>query len=155
MTHLTFSRITSTNDLTKRFALDKGQIDKTSAAQVTQGTIETVTVEGLEGLRHTIGTLTARQALMFGILANGGMRAQVVTQAQLEDARRTAVDPNAIVARTREFFNFPYQPGVLMGPLPDSASARQPDVKPLVSSPPETRWRWAPGCRIPDRRAHV
>ena len=36
--------------------------------------------------------------------------------------------------------------------LPDRASARQPDVKPLVTSPPEALWQWAPGCQIQNPR---
>lgn len=115
MTRLTFSLLTSANDLTKRFAFDHGQIVKTSAAQMTQGTIETVTVEGLEGLSRTIRTMTSQQALIFGILVNGRTQAQVVTQTHLEEARRKAIDAEAVVARTREYINFAYQPGVLMG----------------------------------------
>ena len=33
--------------------------------------------------------------------------------------------------------------------LPDRASARQPDVKPLVASPSEAFWRRVAGCRFP------
>ena len=139
MTQLTFSLLTSTNDLTKRFELVDGQIVKTSAAQITKGTIETVTVEGLEGLTQTIGGMSSRQALMFGVLANGRARAQVVTQAQLEEARQKAADPNSIVARTREFLNFAYQPGVLMGD--------HDRFKDQVLSPDDLRERLISACR--------
>lgn len=114
MTQLSFSLLTSTNDLTKRFDLVDGRIVKASAAHMTRGTIDKVVVGGLEGLAETIRGLNASQALSYGILANGRETAQVVTQSKLEEARHKASDSNSIVARTHEHLNFAHQPGVMM-----------------------------------------
>lgn len=114
MTSLSFSRLRSTNDLTKRFDLVEDTIVKTSAAQMTKGTIEKVVVDGLEGLAETVRGLTSSQALTYGILVNGRETARVVTRSKLEEARRNVSDPNSIIARTREDLNFAHLPGVMM-----------------------------------------
>lgn len=114
MNSLTFSLLSSSCHLTKRFELLEGTIVKAAAAQMTHGHIRTVRIDGLHGLLDIIQGLTSSHALAYGTLVSGQETAEVVSQAQLEEARRTAVDPNAIIARTREYLNFAHQPGVMM-----------------------------------------
>ena len=49
VTRLSFSRLTSTTDLTKRFDLGDRTIVKTASAHMTRGNIEKMVVDGLEG----------------------------------------------------------------------------------------------------------
>ena len=94
---------------TKIIDLDEvGELRKQSAAYIYEGEADRVMIEGLEGLRDLIKSLSSNQALCFGIAEQ--KKARLLTQ----EALRSGSYPDAI-ARDREHFSFSEgKPGVLM-----------------------------------------
>lgn len=104
--HAAFTVITSRgSSLTKRFTLHDGEIRKTAAAQLTDGTAERIEVASVAEFAAIHARLEKNQALTYGTTEQA--RARIVTKARLSDA------PNAI-ARDRKHFAFAKRPGVMM-----------------------------------------
>lgn len=99
----------ATGPATKMFALDgAGQLTKRSAAQIYEGTVSAIEVDGLKGLLEIIEGLAPNQALTYGVPAVSAAR--LLTQEDLRQSRFSDA-----VARDRDHFRFAQgQPGVLM-----------------------------------------
>lgn len=102
-----FTRFTTSGALlTKAISLEGGTLKKVACAQPSSSAAETCEIHTLEDFAHVLDELRPTQALVYGVM-NGRKKAHVVT-----DARRTC-RPGSI-ARTRQFFQFAAQPGVMM-----------------------------------------
>lgn len=109
MADLLFTRFDARrpSTLTKRFELlPDGRIQKSSSAQLTDGTAKTARVPSLAAFADYLEALPPAAALAYGV-ATGHPDARVVSEA------RAAEHPDAIT-RTRRFFGFPRAPGLLM-----------------------------------------
>lgn len=91
--------------MTKVFRLVDGALHKTTAASMSRGTARRLSVATLAELAEVLDGLTPAQAVTWGACARE--HAAIVPEAA------TATTPGAI-ARTREHFQFPAGPGVLM-----------------------------------------
>jgi hypothetical protein len=94
---------------TKVFSLNReGALEKRSAAEIYNGSIKRITVDGIEGLAALLEELQPNHALLYGI--GDVENAALVTQ----EALRECTIPNAI-ARDRQHFRFvENEPGILM-----------------------------------------
>jgi len=102
-----FTCITSTRPkrLTKVFGLRNGALTKQSAANMTEGQADRHRVAGLQILANFLEALKPNQAIAWGVTELAKVR---VTTADC------VLDDSTAIARSREYFSFREQPGVLM-----------------------------------------
>jgi hypothetical protein len=91
---------------TKRYSLKDGKVDKTTAAQISNASFETVKVDGLKGFAELLATLKTNQVLTYGLADKPA--GQIVTKEKVDS------HPGAI-ARNKEYFMFRPAPGIFMG----------------------------------------
>lgn len=102
-----FTLLTSDADfLTKSISLVDGKLHKVACAQPRTATAQTRVVADLPEFGKFLDSLDPTQAVLFGVMV-GRTEARVVTEAKRHKHR------NAI-SRTRQFFQFAPQPGVMM-----------------------------------------
>ena len=94
--------------LSKSFALHEGRLQKTSAAEVTDGLAIRAAASDIFDLARIVESLNAHEALTFGIPRLG--RARIATQ----KAINTGAAPKGAVARDRANFSWPKGRGVFM-----------------------------------------
>ncbi len=107
----TCTRLTTTKPriVTKSFALDEnGVLTKSTVASVTNGRVETVKFADLGELAVILGKLTPAQCLIYGIAPADSLEL-VTDDAWVRDGK-----PAHQVARTKEAFHWPDDPGVMM-----------------------------------------
>jgi hypothetical protein len=123
--------IQSTNSIAKRFALVDGKITKTAAAQVTHGHASLQVVESLEAFGTWLDTLGSNSAVTYGTPEHDSP----LTTAALVNGHD--------IARTRQYFAFRQQPGMMMldvdgcSDSPDAVHAK------LISAAP-----WIAGAKM-------
>ena len=105
-TPLSFTVFTSTFPtlLSKRFELKDGKLDKSSVANMAEGTAHLTTCQDLRAFNQYLQSLTSAQALGYGI-APGYPVATIRPNGRLREGD---------IARTGEFFKFSDGPGIMM-----------------------------------------
>ncbi len=105
---LRFSLITATKprQITKRFGLKDGKLEKSAACQVTAGRVERVEVDGLATFAALADSLRSSQALTYGTVPGMETAALVRKEDWREDC--------GAITRTREYFQFAPAAGLLM-----------------------------------------
>lgn len=108
--HLQLTRFTSINPkrLSKRFTRVGDTLLKEGGGNMTAGIAERLTVVGLAEFAALLPTLTPKQALAYGV--NGHDRARVV----VKEAVGQTHDELPVIARTRDYFEWPSGAGLLM-----------------------------------------
>jgi hypothetical protein len=97
--------------LSKSFELDrKGNLIKTPGGQLVEGQVQRVYCPDIKALATLMQELTPSQALLYGMSAHE--KARVIMQSHLAKVRKNGGLP--VIARTREHFNWPEGPGILM-----------------------------------------
>lgn len=102
-----FTLLTSDSDfLTKSISLVDGKLNKVACAQPRSANAQTHVVAGLVDFAGFLDSLEPTQALVYGVMI-GRTEARIVTES------KRPKHPN-VISRTRQFFQFAPQPGVMM-----------------------------------------
>lgn len=141
----TISLITSKTGITKRFSHQGGKkLVKTPGGQLTEGIVTRVTVTP-DSLAALLPVLKPTQAFAFGICPH--TEANILSREKF-DARPADNEPT--VTRTRDFFEYPIGPGVMMldfdpqdGVAPLTRSDAQAVLKTVWPSAAQSPMVWA------------
>jgi len=96
------------NRLSKHFTLKNGELQKSPGGQLAVGNVRVEHILNLSDLGKLIESLTADQALCYGIPSISP--AKVVTKNTLAEM----VDKTGYISRTPEYFSWSNGPGILM-----------------------------------------
>jgi hypothetical protein len=109
----TFSLITAVKPgrLSKSFKLDnKGRLQKIPGGQLMKGELRRVCPADAKALAILMQEVTPSQALIYGVTVHEAAR--VVTQSEVKKVKQNVGLP--VIARTREYFEWPQGPSILM-----------------------------------------
>ena len=118
-----FTLITSKDRLTKSFHLEVGKLIKTSSTSMLEGNAECITVS-METLGLTLVELKPNQAIALGSFdtQKHGNPARVVT----DHTKKTQhADDDSVICRTKEYFNYPNGPGLVLFDRDGTASFQE------------------------------
>lgn len=133
ITSLPVSVYSSTQPLGKRFARGSdGVIKKISLGQMVNGFVEIKTLPGLSDFAELRSSLTASQALGYGLTQHA--KARVVTKRALAEWKPEQQLPNdtPLVARDRDHLQYAAEPGILMldhDPAPEAESLTADQIR--------------------------
>ncbi len=109
---LTFSVsvFASPTTLSKSFTLDaEGKINRVPGGHLSTGQVMTKTLGSMADFMALLEELTPNNALAYGLCSH--KTAQVLTQIR---QKQTTNGPLPVIARTRHYFSFPSEPGIMM-----------------------------------------
>ncbi len=110
MSAILLTKITSDTPISKRFTMGgEGKLVKGSGGNMRSGCAETLQITDFAELKTVIHGLTVNQALTFGVPKGSiaGTKLRVLTKGDVSGKSGT-------IARSREFFEYPDQPGVML-----------------------------------------